>query len=361
MTEPLYIESAVAISAQDSFWPERFLEQPRTTGRGWYSLVDAPYQDYINPVAIRRMSRILKVSISAAMEALRQSGVQTPAAIVTGTGRGVVTDMERFVVDMERLKEATLNPTLFIQSTYNSANGWIAMQSKCQGYNQTYVHRGISFELALQDAAMLIREQPANQCVLCGSFDEMTADYFHIQGKLGSWRKPAPDALQLFDSEAEGSIAGEGSAFFVLCRTPTKARTRIRGMRILHEPDGAAIQESCQDLLRESGLEWSDVDLLVSGFNGDRRLASLYEPVHADALRQAGVALYKHLCGDFDTVQSFAVWLTNWLLINNSIHERIVFNGFRRESLNIAVVVNTYDRETASIIVIERLGPLTDK
>lgn len=361
MTEPLYIESAVAISAQDSFWPERFLEVPRGTDRGWLSAVDAPYQDYVNPVAIRRMSRMLKVSISAAMEALRRSGIASPDAIITGTGRGVITDMEQFVMDLDRLKEATLNPTLFIQSTYNSANGWIAMQSRCRGYNQTYVHRGISFELALQDTAMLLAEQPESGCVLCGGFDEMTTDHYRIRGKLGAWRRPAPDSLRLYDAVADGSIAGEGAAFFMLCRERTKATVRICDLKILYEPDGGSVQESCQEMLERGGYTWKDVSLVVSGYNGDGRQLPMYDPVHQAAAAGGGHILYKHLCGEYDTATGFGLWLGNHILSENRIFSDIIHSGSLPENLHIALIVNINEKDTASITLIERAAALTDE
>jgi 3-oxoacyl-[acyl-carrier-protein] synthase II len=359
--EPLYIESAVAISAQDSFWPERFLQDIRHTDRGWLSAVDVPYQEYINPVAIRRMSRILKISISAAMEALKRAGVQAPDAIVTGTGRGVVTEMEQFVMDLHRLKEAAMNPTLFIQSTYNSANGWIAMQSKCQGYNQTYVHRGLSFELALQDAAMLISEHEEPFCVLCGSFDEMTTDHFHIRKKIGNWRNSEVDSLRLYDTAAEGTVGGEGSAFFVLCRKPTRAVSKISGLRILHDPDGDALNESCQELLTEAGLSWSDVDLLVSGYSGDLNSKPLYTAAENASTNGGGHIFYKHLSGDFDTAVSFGLWLADHIIKTNSIHCSLKHTGDIRRHLNKIMLINNPGPEAASVILIERTDALTDK
>ncbi len=360
MNVPLYIESAVAISPQESFEPARFLTEPRHSDRGWLTLIDAPYWDYINPVAIRRMSRILKVSISAAMEAVQSSSVVTPDAIITGTGRGVVTDMEQFVKDMERLKEATLNPTLFIQSTYNSANGWIAMQTKCQGYNQTYVHRGISFELALQDAMMLVAEQEAD-CVLCGAFDEMTGEHYHIYGKVGTWRNPAPHSLRLYESEASGTIGGEGAAFFMLCRERRAASAGISGMDILYYPDGSDVKVACDDILSAAGIAWGDVDVLVSGFNGDQLHYPLYEAVHEAAAIGGGYVHYKQLVGEYDSSTSFGLWLADWLIKHNSIPDTLQLKGSQRRPLRNVLVVNSYELQTVGIILVQAVPPLTDK
>lgn len=352
MNQPLYIASAVAISPQDSFEPENFLQTVRHTDRGWLSVVDAPYQDYINPVAIRRMSRILKVSISAAMAALQRSGIGSPDAIITGTGRGVVTDMEQFVKDLDRLKEATLNPTLFIQSTYNSANGWIAMQSKCQGYNQTYVHRGISFELALQDAMMLSAEDSGTDCILCGAFDEITGEHYHIQGKLGMWRNPAIDSRQLYEIPGAGTVAGEGSAFFMLCRQPGNATAVVRGMRIIHEPDGAALHKSCHELLQSEGLDWDDLDLIVSGYNGDENHASLYYELEQSAYKTSGHVYFKHWVGEYNTATAFGLWLANEIIKNNRIYQSLTIREVSRPTIKTVLLVNNQELQTASAVLI---------
>src|SRR5690349_8280470 len=117
MKQALYIRAATAISPQQSFAPEGFLNPLITSNNGRLYAIDAPYDQYISPVAIRRMSRIMKMTISAAMQCLSEAGVKTPDAIITGTGRGGVTDMEVSVKDMIRLEEGSMNPTAFIQST----------------------------------------------------------------------------------------------------------------------------------------------------------------------------------------------------------------------------------------------------
>src|SRR5690606_27512480 len=130
------------------------------------------YREFINPVAIRRMSRLIKMGIGCGMKALQEANVKKPDAIITGTGLGSMTDTEKFLKDMILLKEEALNPTYFIQSTYNSINGWISLQTKSTGYSQTYVHRGLSIEMALLDAQLFLNETEEDKYVLAGGFDE---------------------------------------------------------------------------------------------------------------------------------------------------------------------------------------------
>lgn len=132
MTQPMYIISACAISAQHTYNEADFLSPVMSYDDGRLFVVDPDYTKYISPVAIRRMSRMLKRGITAGMRCLEDAAVKTPDGIILGTSRGSVTDMELFLHDMIKMEEQALNPTSFIQSTYNSVNGWLAMLLNAQ-------------------------------------------------------------------------------------------------------------------------------------------------------------------------------------------------------------------------------------
>ena len=61
MMKPVYILSACAISPQHSFDPSQFLKPVVSSGEGKLFVADPDYRQYINPVAIRRMSRLMKM------------------------------------------------------------------------------------------------------------------------------------------------------------------------------------------------------------------------------------------------------------------------------------------------------------
>ncbi|NJK84751.1 MAG: beta-ketoacyl synthase chain length factor [Bacteroidales bacterium] len=112
-------------------------------------------------MASRRMSRIVKMGICSALKCLKESGVEVPDAIITGTGFGCIEDTEKFLGSIIQNEEKMLNPTPFIQSTHNTVGAAIALKIKCNNYNNTYVHRGFSFEHALLDGLMLLNEDKA--------------------------------------------------------------------------------------------------------------------------------------------------------------------------------------------------------
>lgn len=353
MKQPMYIRAATAISPQQSFEREHFLKPVMSTDTGRLYAVEASYAQYISPVAIRRMSRIMKMTISAAMQCLAEAGIKTPDAIITGTGRGGVTDMEVFVKDMIRLEEEALNPTAFIQSTYNSPNGWIAMQSGCTGYNQTYVHRGCSFELALLDARMLLAEAEAPQNVLAGCYDEMTEDYYRIRSARAYWKAEQLDSAKLLEhNHSEGTIGGEGAAFFILSNEPAHNAIAILDLHIIHSAAASSIDAAVQEMLTKNGLTKANISLVLTGLNGDATQTLLYGKVLTSTLEGLPVAGFKHLCGEYDTAGGFGLWIVHKLFQEGEVPPILLLSD---EQLNLGkyiLLINHYILGTASLVLI---------
>ena len=99
----------------------------------------------------RRMSSLLKVSVATAMECLQNAGNVTPDAIITATALGFIEDGEKFLRAIFQQQEQLLNPTPFIQSTFNTVGAQIALLTNNHCYNMTYCQRGESFLHALLD------------------------------------------------------------------------------------------------------------------------------------------------------------------------------------------------------------------
>ncbi len=326
MTQPLYILSACSISPQHSYDAERFLDPIVTSDDGKLRVTDADYSKYISPVAIRRMSRMLKIGITAGMKSLETAGVKTPDAIIIGTARGSVTDMELFLKDMINMKEEALTPTGFIQSTYNSVNGWLAMMTKSTCYNQTYVHRGFSLELCLFDAQLMLAETSDKKYILAGGFDELTDEYVTIRNRIGYYKDDSPNSLSLLShSDTPGSLAGEGAHFFTLSNDPANATCAIYEVRMLLKPTSEDVQSAIAELLVQHGLKNEDIDVLMCGMNGDSRSQFLVDPVLAACHENTSITTFKQFCGEYDTASGFGLWLVNYLFREKRIPEEIIY------------------------------------
>ena len=84
--------------------------------------VEPDYAKLIDPKVIRRMSRIIRMGVAAALECLNGA---TPDAIITGTAYGSLEDTTVFLKRMIDNKEEMLTPTAFIQSTHNTVGAQI--------------------------------------------------------------------------------------------------------------------------------------------------------------------------------------------------------------------------------------------
>ena len=137
----------------------------------------------------RRMSKVIKTAVSTAVECVQGAeNIDSLDAIITATGWGCLTDSERFLRNVINDKEQLLNPTPFIQSTFNTIGGQIALLRHNHCYNVTYVNRSHSFEDALLDAMMRIADGESEN-ILLGAFDEQTPSQHTIMERMGAFRK----------------------------------------------------------------------------------------------------------------------------------------------------------------------------
>ena len=137
----------------------------------------------------RRMSRVIKSAVTTAVECVGGvENIDSLDAIITATGWGCLADSERFLRNIIAEKEQLLNPTPFIQSTFNTVGGQIALLRHNHCYNVTYVNRSHSFEDALLDAMMRIADGESKN-ILIGAFDEQTPSQHCIMERMGTFRR----------------------------------------------------------------------------------------------------------------------------------------------------------------------------
>ena len=151
MKKDIYINSVKQISAQQPLTDEWF-DNPILYNEQYIRAIDVDYKQYFSPLKTRRLGKILKRALLTSREAMQESGVSNPDAIITGTGLGCIENTEIFLDKLVREGEEMLNPTHFMNSTHNTISSLVAIDAKCRNYNTTYAHKGMSFECALQDA-----------------------------------------------------------------------------------------------------------------------------------------------------------------------------------------------------------------
>jgi 3-oxoacyl-[acyl-carrier-protein] synthase II len=337
-----YIKGAAVLSPQKTFSEQGFPDEVIDfTDVSYLRCIEPVYRDYIDPMVSRRMSRIVKMGVCSALKCLRDSGVEMPDAIITGTGLGCLEDTEKFLGSIFANDEKLLNPTPFIQSTHNTVAGAIALAIKCHSYNATYTHRGFSFESALEDALLQLNENPAYN-ILAGGFDEITANSYAITKRLGLWKNPPVNSSSLAQYRNRGSLPGEGVAFFMLSgKKSVNDLAGLKSVKTFYKPeDHLAVEQYIRQFIGDAGVKIRDIDLVMLGINGDASADKAYYQLMESTLNGLPCAYFKHLCGEYDTSSSFALWLASMVIKRQQIPACIHLGNGLPGNINNVLIYN---------------------
>lgn len=350
-----YIKGTGIISPQNTFDTKDFLSQPVLYTTNSLRCVEPSYKDFLNPTLARRMGRIIKMSIAASSICFKDSGVPMPDAIMTGTALGCLEDTEKFLLAIIENEEQFLTPTSFVQSTHNTVSAQIALQLKCMNYNFTYVHKGFSFESAVLDGLMTIAEGNGNN-VLVGGHDEMTDKYYRVCDRIDYWKKADTSTMELINSKTNGSIAGEGAAFFMLSNEISdKNYAKLRGLKMIYKPESQEeIENKISELLNEKGLKPEDIDVVLYGINGDVRYDGVYNDLRNNYFKNSTSTYYKHLCGEYQTSGSFALWVASNILKTQSIPETIQIEKKKNGPIKNVLIYNSFMNTDHSVFLLSQ-------
>ncbi len=346
-----YIHATGNISAQKTFGHPPLLQVLVEQSGNRMRCTEPDYSAFIDVKMIRRMSRIIKMGVAAAMECLQEAGVKNPDAIVTGTAYGCLEDTGIFLKKMVQQNEEMLTPTAFIQSTHNTIGGQIALLLQCHRYNNTFVHRGFSFESALLDAMMLLEEGNVNN-VLAGSVDEITDISHAILSRFGLYKNGNVSNNSLYNDISGGSIAGEGAAFFLLTRDPSKNDYAvIDGLHTFYKPANI-IEVSGQILsfLENISCKIDEIDLIIIGKSGDEAGDAIYTQIGQSVFANIPAIPYKNLCGEYPTSNGFALWLAAGIIKSGNIPSTL--NTAITKKIKRVLIYNHYQNIHHSLLLL---------
>jgi 3-oxoacyl-(acyl-carrier-protein) synthase len=333
----MYINGMATVCAQDCFEGPLQLEYPVLDAEFRMPLKHPDYKQYIAPNPLRRMSPLLKMGLVTALKCMERSSVAAVDGIITGTGKGSLHDTEKFMNDLKTYQETALNPTPFIQSTYNALSGLLALHLNCEKYNNTFVHKGHSLELAMLDAYLQMGSGKGKH-YLVGGIEEMTDEHYFIKSRSHSWKKETLTADTLLNSATPGTLSGQGASFLVL--SSESSEVQISALKLKQNIQKKDVLEAIQELLTEADLDASALDQVLLGKNGDQRYDGIYDDV-LDALEaHHKVFYYKPYVGEYETSIGFALY---WA------HDKIM----RKEFKKILIYTHT-QMEQHSFLLLER-------
>lgn len=205
------------------------------SGTSYVSADEPDYKEVITDAnSRRRMGRLLKMAVWCGLKSLDGVPSERVAGIITSTGAGFMKDTISFGSSIFDREETLLNPSPFMQSTFNTASGYIALIRKIHAYNTTYVQQADGFAASLVDAAMLLDDAGEGDVALVGAFDEVTPEVDVIRQRLGLYRV------------GDGFLPlGEGAAAFLLSAAmPTDVSDSCRATEMSAGPGGGDGSES---------------------------------------------------------------------------------------------------------------------
>ncbi len=209
------------------------------SGTSYVSSDEPDYKEVITDAnSRRRMGRLLKMAVWCGLKSLDGVPSEMVAGIITSTGAGFMKDTISFGSSIFDREETLLNPSPFMQSTFNTASGYIALIRKIHAYNTTYVQQADGFAASLVDAAMLLDDAGEGNVALVGAFDEATPEVDVIRQRLGLYRV------------GDGFLPlGEGAAAFLLSAAmPTDVSESCPATEMSAGPGGGDGSESASEL-----------------------------------------------------------------------------------------------------------------
>ncbi|ELR71309.1 3-oxoacyl-(acyl-carrier-protein) synthase-like protein [Fulvivirga imtechensis AK7] len=324
-----YISGTAAITPQHTFDTGRYLEEWVDHQTSYLSATEPAYREIIDPKLLRRMSRIIKMSVASAYKAMQMAKVEIPGAVIVGTGLGCVQDTEKFLKEIIDNEEGILSPTAFIQSTHNTIAGQIALMLQCPNHNFTFSNRGHSFENALEDA--LLQLQEGVEHVLVGGADEITPIVHELMGSI---------RCVSINQEDQLSVLGEGAAFFILTKDQNEQSfAAIEDTVAFNNPLVDDVRGKVVQFLDRNELASADIDLVLMGHNG---VADGFFDAMGDLMKENAIAQFKNISGESFTASAYGHHLAAVMLQKQQVFQNTLVSGKFGGSLDRILLYNHY-------------------
>lgn len=308
-----------------------------------------PDYDGIPPGILRRMGKAIRMGVGAALPICKETTALN--GIIIGSANGGMEDCIKFLNQIVQYDEGLLAPGNFVQSTSNAIAGQLGLITANKGYNITHVHLGLAFENALLDAMMQLKENPDNSYLL-GGVDEISTFNYNIEKLAGAYKKETISIKQLYEADSAGSIAGEGAAMFVVNKNTENAIAKVEAVCTLHSNDAEEVSNKFKKFLADNIQDKNKIDLFLSGENGDNRTLKFYTACESLLDTNTAVGRFKHLCGEYPTASSFALWLCCEILQSQKIPQHIYKKKTATGDLKTILLYNNFKGYQHSFMLI---------
>ncbi len=298
-----YIHTISSISNQDSFRNENVYASLRDFDKE-NDVVAPDYKEFIPRNSLRRLSPILRMGLTCAMECKNVMDKDFDS-IVVGTALGCLKDTEKFLNTFITSTSDFLSPTAFIQSTHNTIGGQISLGLNNHAYNMTHTQNNLSFEVSLIDAILCINDGKKN--VLVGAAEEKIDFLELVQPSLISNDYPL----------------ASGASFFAISGEKEKSKVGIQAVKTNF--NSTNIDDEIQQFLAEENCP--QVDLLLSSGTVLKNTSSKKEVVN-----------YLKNTGLHYSSSAFAMHIAHDFLANNDANYALIVNDLCKSNLGLILL-----------------------
>jgi Beta-ketoacyl synthase, N-terminal domain len=299
----MYIHQTYCISAQENLLQANIdlLHEPVDKKL----LAIEPSYVQIPPGILRRMGKSIRMGVGAALPLI--SEINPVNGIIMGSANAGMDDCVKFLNQIVQYEEGQLTPGSFVQSTGNVIAGQLGLITKNKGYNITHIHLGLAFENALLDAMMQLNTNPSNS-YLVGGVDEISPFHYNIETLAGSYKKEEISNKNLYQSDTAGCVVGEGAAMFIVNFSAVSAIAKVE-----------LVKQQMRLFLQKNISPDEEVDLFLSGENGDTRTLPFYKTCETLLANDTAIMRYKHMTGDYATASALGLWYACEFMKNQQI------------------------------------------
>ncbi len=274
----------------------------------------------------RRLERVQQMAVVAAKRSCPESALAKIAderiCVAMGTGLGCTEATAKFVEPIIEDEAGVPSPQKFTNAVHNALASQVAIEVTARGLNSTATHRDISFESALWHAVQEIKTNRSDVAFVGGA-DEITPYLLSAGSRWGWWSEDSLLLKPLSNNLAapQRAIPGEGAVVFCIDATggDTAALAEICAVacgRFAMDAAGQIDSKNeatwIESRLAAHNIALSDIDMIISGANGEPVLDARYVAVVQALGRRSGAAnirhgTYKHLCGDYHSASAFGM------------------------------------------------------
>lgn len=306
-----------------------------------------PSYAQIPPGILRRMGKAIRMGVGTALPLIDK---ENPVdGIIMGSANAGLDECVKFLMQIVDYEEGQLTPGNFVQSTGNVIAGQLGLISKNKGYNITHIHQGLAFENALIDAMMQLNANPERSFLL-GGVDEISPYHYNIETLNGAYKKEDISNKKLYESESTGCLPGEGAAMFVVNAKADSAIAAVKAIHTIHTYNVDLVKQQLISFLEKNQV--SEIDLLISGENGDNRTLPFYTACESLLNNDSSIVRFKHLCGDFATASTIGLWYACEILQTQHIPLQMIKRESTKSSYKNILLYNNFKGYQHSFMLI---------